>query len=44
MVLSGDLEEAIKHAQETADRLAGTPCGEDHDQLANWLIELQHMQ
>ena len=33
------LEEAIKHAEEKAKR--GGQCGKEHEQLAEWLKELQ---
>ena len=35
------LDEAIKHAEEVAERQAGTPCGGQHRQLAEWLKELR---
>lgn len=36
-----DLDRAIKHATEVADREGGTECGQQHRQLASWLQELQ---
>ena len=35
------LDEAIAHAEERAD---GTPCGENHRQLAEWLKELKKLR
>lgn len=35
------LDFAIEHAEETANRKAGTECGSQHQQLADWLKELR---
>lgn len=35
------LDEAIRHASEHADE---TPCGQDHEQLALWLMELRTLR
>jgi hypothetical protein len=35
------LDEAIKHCE---DKIDDTPCGKDHLQLRNWLIELKHLK
>ncbi len=35
------LDEAITHAKATAKVCANTECGQDHEQLAQWLVELQ---
>jgi len=35
------LDEAIKHAEEQADKLGCSQCGEEHRQLAEWLKELR---
>lgn len=35
------LDFAIEHAEETAKRKAGTECGSQHQQLADWLKELR---
>lgn len=35
------LAEAIKHAMAVAAEKACTPCGQEHDALADWLMELQ---
>lgn len=41
--LGGDrLGEAIDHALEVARKNQGTPCGDEHMQLAKWLQELQN--
>lgn len=37
------LDEAIKHAQEVADKSCST-CGKEHQQLANWLKELKELR
>lgn len=36
------LGEAIDHALEVARKNQGTPCGDEHMQLAKWLQELQN--
>ena len=36
------LDEAIKHAEEVAKEC--TPCGRDHQQLADWLNELRDLR
>tara|TARA_Y100000310_G_C20413389_1_gene683139 strand:- start:254 stop:412 length:159 start_codon:yes stop_codon:yes gene_type:complete len=41
------LDEAIKHAQDEANRLRSEECfdcADDHQQLAEWLIELKTLQ
>lgn len=38
------LEQAIQHAKELAEKLAGTPCGAQHSQLAEWLSDLRDIK
>ena len=35
------LDEAIIHANDMAQKLHGTMCGDEHKQLAAWLTELR---
>jgi hypothetical protein len=35
------LDEAIKHAEETAKELGDCSCADEHRQLAEWLKELK---
>lgn len=38
------LEEAIEHCIEIANKGHNCVCGEEHEQLAEWLRELQHLR
>ena len=36
------LDEAINHALDQAQQLGDCPCGSEHKQLAEWLLELKY--
>jgi len=36
-----ELQEAIEHCREVADKLECSACGSEHTQLAQWLEDLQ---
>ena len=38
------LDEAIQHAKEQACKLGCTECGQEHNQLAEWLEELKELR
>lgn len=38
------LGKAIEHALDVASRKCGTACGQEHQQLAGWLVELRSLR